>query len=103
MFQYICIILGEFHSCTVLKLRRFCIIKISLKNNQIKIFVLLLFIKCSLYDFYNITVISSMFMWLYIHLDIPALTLPKHTGNINTGISRCIYSHINILLITVIL
>jgi len=28
---------------------------------------------------------------------------PQHTGNINTGISSCIYGHINILLIQSIL
>ena len=50
----------------------------------------LLFIKCSLYNLYNIIFISSMFMWPDIHLDIPALMLPKHTDNINTGISRYI-------------
>ena len=32
MFRYICIILREFQSCTSLKLRSFCIIKISIKN-----------------------------------------------------------------------
>ena len=46
-----------------------------------------LLIKYSLYDFYNIICISSMFMWLYIHLIIPVLMLPQHTGNISTGIS----------------
>ena len=30
----------------------------------------LLLIKCSLYGFYNIICISSMFTWPYIHLDI---------------------------------
>jgi hypothetical protein len=63
----------------------------------------LLFIKCSLYDFYNIICISSMFMWPYIHLDIPVLMLTQHIGNINSGISKCIYGHVNILLIQFIL
>jgi len=51
-----------------------------------------------------------MFTWLYIHLDIPVLMLLvcwggeyQPTGNIITGISRCIYAHINILLIQIIL
>jgi hypothetical protein len=73
MFQYICIILREFQSCTLLKLRGVYIIKISLKNYQIKIFMWLLVINCSLYDFYNIICISSMFTWQYIHLYIPVL------------------------------
>ena len=85
-FRYTCVILREFHSCTLLKLHSFCIIKISLNNNQIKLFMWLLFIKCThrLYDFYNKICISSMFMWPYTHLDIPVLMVPQHTGNINT-------------------
>jgi len=66
MFQYICIILREFQSCTSLKLLSFCIIKMSLKIIQFKIFMWLMLIKCSLYDFYNTICISSMFTWLYI-------------------------------------
>jgi len=32
-----------------------------------------LLIKCSLYDFYNIICIGSLFTWPYIHLDIPVM------------------------------
>jgi len=79
MFQYICIILREFQSCTLLKLHSVYIIEISLKNYQIKIFMWLLVINCSLYDFYNIICIC-MFTWLYIHLYIPVLLLPVGWG-----------------------
>jgi len=34
-----------------------------------------LLIRCSLYDFYNIICISSVFVWPYVHLDIPVLTM----------------------------
>ena len=67
-------------------------------------------IQCSLYDFYNVICILSMSVWSYIHLDIPVLMLPvvwggeyQPTGNINTGMSRCIYAHINVLLIVKII
>jgi len=66
MFRYICIILRVFQSCTLLKLHSFYIVKIY----HIKVFVWLLSKKCSLYDFYNIICISSMFTCSYIHLDI---------------------------------
>jgi hypothetical protein len=75
MFQYICIILGG-GGVQISKLRSVYIIKISLKNYQIKIFMWLLVINCSLYDFYNIICISSMFTWLYI----PVLLLPVCWG-----------------------
>jgi len=39
MFQYFCIILREFQSCTSLKLRSFYIIKISLKLSNYTIYV----------------------------------------------------------------
>jgi len=77
MFRYICIIVREFQSCTTLKLRSFYFIK----NYQIKILIWLLLIKCSLYDFYNIICISSMFTLPYIcSVHIPVLMLPVCWG-----------------------
>jgi len=35
-----------------------------------KMFMLLMLIKCIQYDFYNIICISNIFTWPYIHLDI---------------------------------
>jgi len=75
MFQCICVILRELQSYTLLNLHCAYIIKISLKNYQIKIFMWLLVINCSLFDFYNIICISSMFTWPCIHLYIPVLLL----------------------------
>jgi hypothetical protein len=69
MFRYIRIILREFQSCTSLKLRSFYIIKISLKLSDQNINVVF-FIKRSLYDFYSIICIISMFTCPYVHLDI---------------------------------
>ena len=65
MFQYVCIILREFQSCTLLKLS-FIYNKNFIKNYQIIIFMWLLLIKCSLYDFYTIICTSSMFTWPYM-------------------------------------
>ena len=80
MFRYICIILSGFQSCTSLKLHSLCVNKISLKYHEIKIFMWLLLINCSLYDFYSIIQYS-----------------PLH----HTGISWCINGHINVLLVQI--
>ena len=58
MFRYIGIILIEFQSCTSLKLHRFYILRF-IKNCPVKIFVWLLLIKCSLYDFFLICAHTS--------------------------------------------
>jgi len=76
MFRYICIILREFQRFTFVKLCSVCIIK----NYQIKIFMWLLLMKYSLYDFYNIICISNMFMWLYMQSGFPILMLPVCCG-----------------------
>ena len=61
MFRYIYIVLREFQSCTLLKLRSFCIIKISLKT-----IIMWLLIKCGLNDFYIIICSCSIVTWWYM-------------------------------------
>ena len=60
-------------------LGRFYCIKISFKN-QNKIFTVLLLIKCSLYDFYNIICISSMFTWPYIQYGYSFVDVASELG-----------------------
>ena len=80
MFRHICTILREFQSYTSQK-RAVYIVLIFHLNYQIKIFMYLLLIKCSLYDFYNIICVTIMLRLPYIQLYFPVLMLPLCWGS----------------------
>jgi len=86
MFRYICIILRELKSCTSLKLRSVYTIKMLLKIIKL-IFMWLLLIKCSLYDFLQ----YNLYQYIYIYIHIRTHTHHPCTHTISTQNSPDVY------------